>query len=203
MTREEYENSLYLAHHGVKGQRWGVRRYQNEDGTLTEEGRKRYYVDADGNIQKISRKDKRAERKEIRKIGREFASEKKKNRDEEFSKHRTELAAKAYYLNSAKSRYDAWYKNDKDYPFDIFGVKASYEKAEKDMNNFTQSLDAAAQKKTYDAMVKKYGKEKIGKVFERSEKIDKAINAGAAIAGSALVAGVVVSEVKKSKKENS
>ena len=32
----------YLAHHGVKGQRWGHRRYQNEDGTLTAEGRARY-----------------------------------------------------------------------------------------------------------------------------------------------------------------
>lgn len=31
-----------LYHHGVKGQRWGVRRYQNEDGTLTEAGVKRY-----------------------------------------------------------------------------------------------------------------------------------------------------------------
>lgn len=42
----------------------------------------------------------------------------------------------------------------------FFGVKASHEKAEKDMNDFAQSLDAAAQKKTYDSMVKKYGKEK-------------------------------------------
>ena len=32
-------NELY--HHGVKGQRWGVRRYQNKDGTLTPAGRKR------------------------------------------------------------------------------------------------------------------------------------------------------------------
>lgn len=29
-------------HHGIKGQKWGVRRYQNEDGGLTPEGRKRY-----------------------------------------------------------------------------------------------------------------------------------------------------------------
>lgn len=34
--------NTYLAHYGVKGQKWGVRRYQNEDGTLTEEGKKRY-----------------------------------------------------------------------------------------------------------------------------------------------------------------
>jgi len=31
-----------LMHFGIKGQKWGVRRYQNEDGTLTEEGKKRY-----------------------------------------------------------------------------------------------------------------------------------------------------------------
>ncbi len=34
--------STYLMHHGIKGQKWGVRRYQNEDGTLTEAGKARY-----------------------------------------------------------------------------------------------------------------------------------------------------------------
>ena len=34
----------YIAHHGIKGQKWGVRRFQNPDGTLTPEGRKRYAV---------------------------------------------------------------------------------------------------------------------------------------------------------------
>lgn len=32
----------YFEHHGVKGQRWGVRRYQNADGSLTDKGRQRY-----------------------------------------------------------------------------------------------------------------------------------------------------------------
>lgn len=32
----------YLAHHGIKGMRWGVRRYQNADGSLTGAGQKRY-----------------------------------------------------------------------------------------------------------------------------------------------------------------
>ena len=31
----------YLAHHGVKGQRWGVRRFQNPDGSITEKGKRR------------------------------------------------------------------------------------------------------------------------------------------------------------------
>ena len=30
-----------IEHHGIKGQKWGVRRYQNKDGTLTEEGKRR------------------------------------------------------------------------------------------------------------------------------------------------------------------
>lgn len=37
ITRDEN----YLEHHGVKGQKWGIRRYQNEDGSLTEEGMKK------------------------------------------------------------------------------------------------------------------------------------------------------------------
>lgn len=31
-----------LMHYGVKGMKWGVRRYRNEDGSYTEEGKKRY-----------------------------------------------------------------------------------------------------------------------------------------------------------------
>lgn len=32
----------FLAHYGIKGQQWGQRRFQNEDGSLTPEGRRRY-----------------------------------------------------------------------------------------------------------------------------------------------------------------
>lgn len=34
--------SDYISHFGIKGQKWGIRRYQNRDGSLTPEGRKRY-----------------------------------------------------------------------------------------------------------------------------------------------------------------
>ena len=34
--------NTYLAHHGILGQKWGVRRFENEDGSLTEAGKQRY-----------------------------------------------------------------------------------------------------------------------------------------------------------------
>lgn len=43
----EYE---YLEHHGIKGQKWGVRRFQNKDGTRTPAGKKRYYESSKNSI---------------------------------------------------------------------------------------------------------------------------------------------------------
>lgn len=42
MKISEIEVQDHLEHHGILGQRWGVRRYQNADGTLTDLGKKRY-----------------------------------------------------------------------------------------------------------------------------------------------------------------
>ena len=44
-----------LYHHGVKGQKWGIRRYQNPDGTWTDAGKKRY-GDSDGDSNRVSNK---------------------------------------------------------------------------------------------------------------------------------------------------
>jgi hypothetical protein len=44
------EKVTYLAHYGIRGQRWGVRRYQNDDGSLTRLGQKRYNVNTDGTV---------------------------------------------------------------------------------------------------------------------------------------------------------
>lgn len=61
----------YLSHHGVKGQKWGERKYQYQDGSLTAEGR-RHYGYGDGDRQrlraeiKMVRERARAERKMAR-----------------------------------------------------------------------------------------------------------------------------------------
>lgn len=69
--REEFKMENELYHHGVKGQKWGVRRYQNKDGSLTLAGKKRAlkiqnqysefsknkkYRDKDGNLTYTGRK---------------------------------------------------------------------------------------------------------------------------------------------------
>ena len=67
---QSYQNELY--HHGVKGMKWGVRRYQNKDGSLTAAGKKRYARDArekefnkydksTGKYYKISKKNGRSD----------------------------------------------------------------------------------------------------------------------------------------------
>lgn len=40
-----------IYHHGIKGQKWYIRRFQNEDGSLTPAGRERYYGNR-GNLQR-------------------------------------------------------------------------------------------------------------------------------------------------------
>ena len=47
-------NDVWLAHHGIMGQKWGQRRFQNPDGTLTEEGKKRYRKEYSKAAQKIN-----------------------------------------------------------------------------------------------------------------------------------------------------
>lgn len=64
-----YYETDHLSHHGIKGQKWGVRRYQNKDGTLTAEGKQRVKELKGKDPESLSKSDKKlieASKKETR-----------------------------------------------------------------------------------------------------------------------------------------
>lgn len=56
----EYPN--YLIHYGIEGQKWGVRRFQNEDGTYTSEGLERRRALIENGAHPLSREVRKATR---------------------------------------------------------------------------------------------------------------------------------------------
>ena len=57
-----YSDELF--HHGIKGQRWGIRRYQNPDGSLTPEGKRKYgTIENYRKLQSIKAKNNSSDRK--------------------------------------------------------------------------------------------------------------------------------------------
>lgn len=64
----QYQNTDELYHHGILGMKWGVRRYQNKDGSLTPKGKKRYSEDYN-ETRNIKRKGiKRMSNDDLRKV---------------------------------------------------------------------------------------------------------------------------------------
>ena len=82
-----------LSHHGILGQRWGIRRYQKKDGSLTPAGLKRYGSEA--NFKKIQRAEAKAQKEaekakyrakteaEIAKINKKYKINKQDEKKEE------------------------------------------------------------------------------------------------------------------------
>ena len=78
---ETYEDS-FLEHHGILGQKWGIRRFQNYDGTLKAAGKRRAKTDRDK--ERAERKAAKAEKKEAKA---QAKAEKKEAKEEEARKN--------------------------------------------------------------------------------------------------------------------
>ena len=85
----DYLEIRELYHHGIKGQKWGYRRYQNEDGTLTEAGKERYGVGANGEMSSTGKRQFKIDQQAIR--GQHRFEKGQTVRDLQKSKRRTNL----------------------------------------------------------------------------------------------------------------
>ena len=114
------ELDTYLAHHGIKGQKWGVRRYQNADGSLTAEGRKRAGL---GPEKKESSVKKMVDRAKARSAQKKAATEAEKhenlknyirNHPKKMYKYRNELSENDVKDIVSKIEFDRKLKDVRD-----------------------------------------------------------------------------------------
>ena len=92
---EAWRDELY--HHGIKGQKWGIRRYQNPDGTLTEAGKRRLGKNVEKKILKASKSQYYDRFREQRHIAKDLKN------TEEYRQY-----AKSDTYNTYKQRWNAY-----------------------------------------------------------------------------------------------
>lgn len=149
---------LYLAHYGIKGQKWGYRRFQNSDGTWTEEGKIRYN-NSDGSN---NRAMKRALRYEYRDDNRKAY---------QLGKHAT-IAARASSiakkkLDRTQKRYDRK-QNDRRLS-KLNNAKDVYKKLDRESNRSKKAVE-----KNYQSLVAKYGDKAVSSIkYDRKGRVNE------------------------------
>jgi len=162
---------LYLCHHGIKGQKWGVRRFQNEDGSLTNTGKKRYgqrFVDKDGNLtakglekqSRIDRKinDAKNQEKILKKDIRDFDRNKEMYNDPKQVEKATDHAMKRTYGSDRNKK--EYLEQLEEMPYVNIRKKA-YDDMKNFYNNSNYKEDALESLNYTQNWLRKYGDLKI------------------------------------------
>lgn len=98
------EQELY--HHGIKGMRWGVRRYQNKDGSLTPAGRKRYSDDPGLKSVDSAKLKLKAARREVQRAGNRYNVVSTKENWDLYKQSKSDLKDAKVDHHKAKLKYD-------------------------------------------------------------------------------------------------
>lgn len=183
-SQNDFRNYSELYHHGVLGQKWGVRRYQNSDGTLTDEGAKRY--------SKLTNKKTKIEQK-LQK-----SDERLNKLESKIDKRNIKLANARVKLNKAEKKRDkAQEKADNTQPY--------YDKKYALQDKANKYNDKAEQQKN---IIKKYDDPKLDKAYQKEKlknlnlsvklsKIDSKIEQ----LGSSAISNILESERKQQFKD--
>lgn len=172
-----------LSHHGIKGQKWGVRRYQNEDGTLTAAGKARYDV-------KEAKREYRKARKDFKKSTR-FAYG--INRLQKFGEARDNLRNKEFNVIDKKAERAALKSEKKELKT---YAKAMFKSGLR--NSAADDMRGRRSTDLYNHIATKKGKEYADKVEKKVQN-----RAVATLAGSAaLMVGSIAVEYYLNKKNS-
>ena len=151
----EDDEGAYLAHHGVKGQRWGVRRFQNYDGSLTEKGKRRMKT-LQGKSDKLdAKKAKLNSPKNMVKL----------------SQYKSLSADRHAAANQHKADED-FYRNKASYALTNHASKVATKKADKAHTKYVQEAKKAAE---YDDYITKH-QNKEAKIDRKKIKVESKLN---------------------------
>lgn len=108
----EYNYSTELYHFGIKGMRWGVRRYQNKDGSLTKAGEKRYSDKSpyevrtvDGDVFRVSRGSNRNYNSKKSKVVKTWGEHLREVDNEKLSKQSSQSMKKSKHRLNLEEKY--------------------------------------------------------------------------------------------------
>lgn len=146
------KHSDYLEHHGIKGQRWGVRRFQYENGSYTPAGEKRY-ADVGDNYKK-AKAEKKAANKEYTKAYNKAINYSYAHPVSQYFKKNKERTDAIY--NDATNKAKAAYNADKAFKKAKETRKEALKSAEKDIRNSRNTAGKLLLSKGTDKRAAKY-----------------------------------------------